>query len=503
MLSSLIWLPILGAAVVGFSPGLTASRARWIALAIASSVILWLLWLGSQFNTSFVELQFHEFLPWIESLGLNYQLGVDGLSFPLLALNGLLTWIAIYSSSKTVERPRLYYALILLVSAGMAGAFAARNLMLFFLFYELELIPLYLLINIWGGSKRGYAATKFLIYTAVSGIIILAAFLGITWLSGSATFDYESLKTGGLSLQTQLILLTLVLIGFGIKIPLVPLHTWLPDAYVEASPPVAILLGGILAKLGTYGLLRFGLGLFPQTWAIVAPGLAILGTVSVLYGAFNAIAQKDIKRMVAYSSIGHMGYVMLGSAAATSLSLVGAVSQMIAHGLILALLFHLVGVIETKVGTRDIDVLNGLMNPIRGLPVVSSLLVLAGMASAGIPGMVGFISEFIVFQGSYPVFPLLTLLCVFGTGLTAVYFVILLNRTCFGKLDNHKAYYPKVNWAERIPALVLTALIIVLGVQPNWLVRWSEPTTTAMVAAVQINSNQQLAKNPTPTIQDL
>lgn len=503
MLSSLIWLPILGAAIVGFSPQLTASRARMIALAIASTVILWLFWLGSQFDTSIVELQFHEFLPWIESLGLNYQLGVDGLSFPLLALNGLLTWIAIYSSSKSVERPRLYYALILLVSAGMAGAFAARNLMLFFLFYELELIPLYLLINIWGGSNRGYAATKFLIYTAVSGIIILAAFLGITWLSGSATFDYESLKTQGLSLQTQLILLTMVLVGFGIKIPLVPLHTWLPDAYVEASPPVAILLGGILAKLGTYGLLRFGLGLFPQTWAIVAPGLAILGTVSVLYGSFNAIAQKDIKRMVAYSSIGHMGYVMLGSAAATSLSLVGAVSQMVAHGLILALLFHLVGVIETKVGTRDIDVLNGLMNPIRGLPVISSLLVLAGMASAGIPGMVGFISEFIVFQGSYPVFPLLTLLCVLGTGLTAVYFVILLNRTCFGKLDSNKAYYPTVNSAERIPALILTALILILGVQPNWLVRWSEPTTTAMVAAVQINSNQQLAENLTPTIQDL
>lgn len=503
MLSTLVWLPILGAAIIGFLPGLTASQVRLIAKAIASFALLWLFWLASQFNTSMVELQFHEFLPWIESLGLNYQLGVDGLSFPLLALNGLLTWIAVYSSSKSIERHRLYYALILLVSAGMAGAFAARNLMLFFLFYELELIPLYLLINIWGGSKRGYAATKFLIYTAVSGILILAAFLGITWLSGSTTFDYESLKTGGLSLQTQLILLTLVLVGFGIKIPLVPLHTWLPDAYVEASPPVAILLGGILAKLGTYGLLRFGLGLFPETWAIVAPGLAILGTVSVLYGSFNAIAQKDIKRMVAYSSIGHMGYVILGGAAATSLSLVGAVSQMVAHGLILALLFHLVGVIETKVGTRDINVLNGLMNPIRGLPVISSLLVLAGMASAGIPGMVGFISEFIVFQGSYPVFPLLTLLCVFGTGLTAVYFVILLNRTCFGKLDNNKAYYPKVNWAERIPALVLTALIVILGVQPNWLVRWSEPTTTAMVAAVQVNSQQQLAQNLTAKIQDL
>ena len=500
MLSASIWLPMLGAAIIGFIPGINASRQRSLALAIATTALLWVGYLGIQFDFSTPGVQFHEFLPWIETLGLNYQLGVDGLSFPLLALNALLTWIAIYSSN-TLERPRLYYSLILLVSAGMAGAFATQNLLLFFLFYELELIPLYLLINIWGGEKRGYAATKFLIYTAVSGILILAAFLGITWLSGSATFDYEALKTQGQSLQTQLILLTMLLVGFGIKIPLVPLHTWLPDAYVEASPPVAILLGGILAKLGTYGLFRFGLGLFPQTWALVAPGLAILGTVSVLYGALSAIAQKDIKRMVAYSSIGHMGYVILGGAAATPLSFVGAVSQMVAHGLILALLFHLVGVVETKVGTRDLDVLNGLMNPIRGLPVISSLLVLAGMASAGIPGMVGFIAEFIVFQGSYPVFPLLTLLCVVGTGFTAVYFVILLNRTCFGKLDN-KAYYPKVQWAERIPALVLAAIIFILGVQPNWLVRWSEPTTTAMVSAVQVNSERLLAENLELRIQE-
>lgn len=501
MLSASIWLPMLGAAIVGFIPGnINASGLRSIALAIATTALLWLGYLGTQFDLGTPGLQFHEFLPWIETLGLNYQLGVDGLSFPLLALNALLTWIAIYSSSNATERPRLYYSLILLANAGMAGAFAAQNLLLFFLFYELELIPLYLLINIWGGDKRGYAATKFLIYTAVSGILILAAFLGITWLSGSATFDYEALKTQGQSLQTQLILLTMLLVGFGIKIPLVPLHTWLPDAYVEASPPVAILLGGILAKLGTYGLFRFGLGLFPQTWALVAPGLAILGTVSVLYGALSAIAQKDIKRMVAYSSIGHMGYVILGGAAATPLSFVGAVSQMVAHGLILALLFHLVGVVETKVGTRDLDVLNGLMNPIRGLPVISSLLVLAGMASAGIPGMVGFIAEFIVFQGSYPVFPLLTLLCVVGTGLTAVYFVILLNRTCFGKLDN-KAYYPKVQWAERIPALVLAAIIFILGVQPNWLIRWSEPTTAAMVATVQVN-HELLAQNLELRIQE-
>lgn len=497
MLSTLIWMPMLGAVVIGFLPGnLTASRLRFIGLAIATLILLVTIGLGSQFDLTTSGLQFQEYLPWIPDLGLSYNLGVDGLSFPLLALSSLLTWIVIYSSNE-IERSRLYYALVLLVNAAVAGAFVSQNLLLFIIFYELELIPLYLLINIWGGPKRGYAATKFLIYTAVSGVLILAAFLGLTWLSNSTSFDYELIITQGLPLRAQLILLTMLLVGFGIKIPIVPLHTWLPDAYTEASPPVAILLGGVLAKLGTYCLIRFGLGLFPETWEVVAPGLALIGTVSVLYGALNAIAQKDIKRMVAYSSIGHMGYVLLGGAAANSLSLVGTVSQMVAHGLILALLFHLVGVIESKVGTRDLDVLNGLLNPVRGLPLTTGLLILAGMASAGIPGLVGFISEFLVFQGSFSIFPLLTLLCVTGTALTAVYFVILLNRTCFGKLDNKQAYYPKVQWQERIPALVLAALIFILGVQPNWLVRWSETTSTAMVAP--FTNPQQVAINYQPS----
>ncbi|WP_338038242.1 proton-conducting transporter membrane subunit [Neosynechococcus sphagnicola] len=212
--------------------------------------------------------------------------------------------------------------------------------------------------------------------------------------------------------------------------------------------------------------------------------------------------KKDIKRMVAYSSIGHMGYILLGTAAMTPLALVGAVSQMVSHGLILALLFYLVGVIESKVGTRELDVLNGLLNPLRGLPLTSALLITAGMASAGIPGMVGFIAEFLVFQGSFSVFPWATLLSVVGTGLTAVYFVILLNRTCFGKLDNTTAYYPRVTGLEHLPALVLTALIMFLGVQPSWLVRWSEPTTNAMVAAVSLDQRSPLAlSDPTRTEQ--
>ena len=499
MLSTLILLPVLGAAIVGFLPrNIAPTQLRSIAIAIASVILLVTLWLGTQFDLTNPGLQFQEYLPWIPQIGLTYNLGVDGLSFPLLALGSLLNLIVIFSSRIEIDRRGLKYALIFLVNAGVAGAFLAQNLLLFVLFYEVILIPLYLLIAIWGGAKREYAAMKFLIYTAVSGILVLAAFLGITWLSHSTSFDYDAITTQGLSLTTQLILLTVLLVGFGIKIPLVPLHTWLPDAYVEASPVIAILLGGIVAKLGAYGLVRFGLQLFPETWALVAPGLSVIGVVSVMYGALSAIAQKDIKRMVAYSSIGHMGYIVIAAAAITPLSLLGAISQMVSHGLILAILFYLVGIIETKVGTRDLDVLNGLMNPTRGLPLTSALLILGGMASAGIPGLVGFIAEFLVFQGSYTVFPWQTLLCIFASGLTAVYFVILLNRTCFGKLDNKLAYYPKVLWKEQAPALVLAALIFFLGIQPVWLVRWTETTTTAIVAAVPTDINQQVATNYQP-----
>ncbi|KAB8332618.1 NADH-quinone oxidoreductase subunit M [Scytonema tolypothrichoides VB-61278] len=485
MLSTLIWLPILGAAVISLLPrAIPAINVRLTALTVAGLVLLWNIFLLFKFDISLPGMQLQESLPWNETLGLSYHLGVDGLSILMLLLNSLLTWIAIYSSNQQTERPRFFYSLILLVSGGVAGAFAAQNLLLFFLFYELELIPFYLLISIWGGEKRTYAGMKFLIYTAVSGALILATFLGTVWLTGSTSFDYNTLSTQALSTTLQIILLVGIVLGFGIKIPLVPLHTWLPDAYVEASAPIAILLGGVLAKLGTYGVLRFGMALFPEAWSILAPSLATWGAISAIYGAVTAIAQKDIKRMVAYSSIGHMGYILLAAAASTPLALIGAIAQMFSHGIILAILFHLVGVVEAKVGTRELDKLNGLMSPIRGLPLTSALLILGGMASAGIPGMTGFIAEFIVFQGSFSVFPIPTLLCVVASGLTAVYFVILLNRTCFGRLDNDLAYYPKVLLSEKMPALILAALILFLGVQPSWLVRWSETTSTAMVAVI-------------------
>ena len=324
MLSFLLWLPILGATIISFYPGkIEAHRLRQLTFLFALIVLGWALFLLTRFDLSQAGFQFQQYLTWIKPIGLSYSLGVDGLSLPLVALNSLLTIIALYSLGEEVDRPGLYYALILLVNAGISGALMAENLLLFFLFYELELIPFYLLIGIWGGEKRGYASTKFLLYTAVSGLLVLVAFLGMALLSGASSFDYETITTQGLSLRTQLLLLTVLLVGFGVKIPLVPLHTWLPDAYVEASPAVTILLGGTFAKLGTYGLIRFGLQLFPQAWELVAPGLAIIGTVSVVYGALSAIAQKDIKRMVAYSSIGHMGYILVAAAAGTDISILG------------------------------------------------------------------------------------------------------------------------------------------------------------------------------------
>ncbi|MBE7380562.1 MAG: NADH-quinone oxidoreductase subunit M [Leptolyngbya sp. SIO1E4] len=489
MLSALILIPLLGALVISLWPRHWAGQKVWqVSLGIQALSLIWAIVLAARFDIHQSGLQFLESLPWIDALGLTYQLGVDGLSLPLLLINSLLGGIAVYASAATIQRPRLYFSLILLINAAVAGAFLSQNLLLFFIFYELELIPLYLLIAIWGGARRGYAATKFLIYTATSGALILGGFLGLVWLGGGTTFNYDVSLAQSLTLLQQGILLSAILIGFGIKIPLFPFHTWLPDAHVEASTPVSVLLAGVLLKLGTYGLVRFGLQLFPEAWRAFSPWLASWAVVSVLYGSLAAIAQKDMKKMVAYSSIGHMGYVLLAAAAATPLAILGTVMQMVSHGLISGLLFLLVGVVYVKTGTRDLDLLRGLLNPERGLPIIGSLMILGVMASAGIPGMVGFISEFVVFRGSFLVFQTQTLLCMIGSGLTAVYFLLLVNRAFFGRLavapPNDQVapdiLLPPVAWHDRLPAIVLAIVIVVLGLQPNWLSRWSEVTTIAM-----------------------
>jgi NAD(P)H-quinone oxidoreductase subunit 4 len=491
MLSALIWIPFLGAIAIFLLPEAKNKLIyRHLALAIATLLLIVNIIVGISFHPEILELQLKEYLPWLNWLGLAYDLGIDGLSFPLICLNSFLTLIAIYITPKDIKRPRFYYGLILLLSGGVAGAFLAQNLLLFFLFYEIEIVPLYFLIAVWGGVKKGYAAMKFLLYTALSGFLVLISFLGLVWFSGENTFAYEMLRSHSLPVSTQLLLLTPLLIGLFIKIPIFPFHTWLPDAHVEASTPVSVLLAGILLKLGTYGLLRFAVGLFREGWVEIAPYLAILAATSALYGAACAIAQKDMKKVVAYSSIAHMAYILLGAAATTRLSLDASILQMISHGLISALLFILVGIVYQKTGSRDVEYLRGLLNPQKGLPVTGSLMILAVMASAGIPGMMGFIAEFLVFRGSFPIFPIATLFCLVGTGLTAVYFLLMVNKVFFGRLTPELANLPNVLWSERLPALLLAVIIILFGLQPNLVIRWSESQ-----AVIILYGHQQVVTN--------
>lgn len=493
LITFLLLVPFLGTLALFLwhgrpSPG----RLRLICIAFLVVQLALSFAIAFVFDPSLPGMQLQEHRSWLPGLGLDYAVGVDGLSLPLVLINGALSLVSAIITRDIDKRPRIYFAMLLLITGAVNGAFLSENLLLFFLFYELELIPLWLLVSVWGGVNRAYAATKFLIFTAISGMLILGAFLGLALLTGSVDFSLTPVSSDRLAMGGQIWLLIALLIGFGIKIPLVPLHNWLPDAHTQASTPVSVLLAGVLLKLGTYGMLRFGLQLFPEAWARLAPALAIWAAISVLYGSLAAIAQTDMKRMVAYSSVGHMGYVLLAAAADTPVSLLGAVFQMVSHGLISALLFLLVGIVYRKTGTRDLDVLRGLLNPEKGLPLTGSLMIVAVMASAGLPGMAGFIAEFLVFRGSITVFPVATLLSMVGSGLTAVYFLLLVNRAFFGRLAvtppsgdpvadaRLDVQLAPVAPRETLPALALAAGVVVIGLAPGSLSRLSEVATTAL-----------------------
>jgi len=499
LLTSLLLIPFAGSLALLLWPGgPSPARLRLIAIAMLVLQLGVSLAVALAFDPAQAGMQLQVRHAWVPGIGLDYALGVDGLSLPLVLINAALTLVSAVITRDIDKRPRIYFAMLLLISGAVNGAFLSENLLLFFLFYELELIPLWLLVSVWGGVNRAYAATKFLIFTAVSGMLILGAFLGLALLTGTVDFSLTPVLSERLAMGGQLWLLGALLIGFGIKIPLVPLHNWLPDTHTQASTPVSVLLAGVLLKLGTYGMLRFGLQLFPEAWAKLAPVLAIWAAISVLYGSLAAIAQTDMKRMVAYSSVGHMGYVLLAAAADTPVSLLGAVFQMVSHGLISALLFLLVGIVYRKTGTRDLEVLRGLLNPEKGLPFTGSLMIVAVMASAGLPGMAGFISEFLVFRGSIGVFPVATLLSMVGSGLTAVYFLLLVNRAFFGRLaitppsadpvadGRLDVQLAPVAPRETIPAVALAAAVVLLGLWPSSLGRLSEVATSALARLTAI-----------------
>jgi len=420
-------------------------------------------------------------LAWLPKLKLALDLGLDGLSLPLVVLTSLLSTLAILSAPEDQSRPRLFYSLLLATNVGVVGAFLARNALLFVLAFEVVLIPATLLVAIWGGPRRAGAAIRYLIYGSVSGLSLLAGVLALGWFNANGvSFAFEDLAHATLTPSAQAWILALLLLGFGLKLPVVPLHGWQPFTYAQAPIPAVMLLGGAVSKLGAYGLLRFGVGFLPDIWAAWSPWIAAAGAVSAVYGALNAIAQTDIRRLMAYSSLGHMGLLVLAVAAATPLSLQGAVAQILAHGMIVALLFACVGLIERKTGTSSIPELSGLLNPLRGLPFTMGMLLLALMAAAGIPGLVGFPAELIVFEGSWVAFPRATLICLIASGFTAVYAIRLFNRVGFGRLDNAKANWSSTRWPERAPALVLTLLIVLCGIWPQAITGWSENATASL-----------------------
>src|SRR5437867_220073 len=364
---------------------------------------------------------------WASSFGMNYVVAIDGISLPLLLIATSLTLLATAGSWDLINnRQGEYYALLLLLETGIVGVFTSLNLILFYVFWEIVLVPMFFLIGIWGGPKRKYASMKFLIFTYVGSVFMLFGFLALYIWTGSPSFDYSDLasRVPNLSTPLQIVASIAIFIGFAVKLPIVPFHTWLPDAHVEAPAPVSVLLAGLLLKMGGYGLIRFNLLFFPAATNVLWPYFAAIGLVTMIYGASVAIVQRDLKRMIAMTSINHMGYVLLGAFTLNGIGLSGAVFQMFNHALAIGILFLMSGYIHEHAGTRNIDELTGLRGK---MPLTVTLLVLGSMAAMAVPGLSNFISEYFVIQGALRASYFFAIAIV-APALTVGYFLWMLRR---------------------------------------------------------------------------
>ncbi|MFP4692407.1 MAG: NAD(P)H-quinone oxidoreductase subunit 4 [Halothece sp.] len=437
-LSAMILFPLLGASIIPFFPRKTL---RWYAFSVSLiNFLLTLYAFGQNFNLNNSQFQLQESYPWLPEIGLNWSLAVDGLSMPLIVLSGLITTLAIVAAWNVTEKPRLFYTLILILYSAQIGVFAAQDLLLFFLMWELELVPVYLLISIWGGQKRGYAATKFILYTAAGSIFILIAGLGLAFYGDNISFDMTEMGMKNIPFAAEMLAYVGFLIAFGVKLPIFPLHTWLPDAHSEASAPISMILAGVLLKMGGYGLIRMNVQMLPHAHVYFAPVLAVLGVVNIVYGALTAFSQTNLKRRLAYSSISHMGFVLLGIASYTELGLNGAVLQMLSHGLIAAALFFLAGATYERTHTLIMEKMGGMAQE---MPKIFALFTVAAMASLALPGMSGFVSELTVFLGiatsdAYSgLFKTgMVFLAAVGLILTPIYLLSMLRQVFYGNANS-------------------------------------------------------------------
>ena len=466
LLHLVLWLPALGALVTAFFG--RGTRARGWGLAFSGITLLLATWLFIRYDLRAGGLQFESTFAWIPPIGSSLRIGADGVSLPLVLLNALLTFLVVVISWNFELRPQLYFALILILETAVTGVFHSLDLLVFFLFWELELIPMYLIIGIWGGARREYAAMKFIIYTVTGSAFMLMGILALFFTTGVGTFDLFRLADGAraLPLAIQTLFFILLYIGFAVKVPIFPFHTWLPDAHVEAPTPGSILLAGVLLKMGGYGLIRLCMTILPDAARQLVPILVTLAVINVLYGAYLALGQinGDLKKMIAASSISHMGYVLLGLAALTTTGIEGAVMQMFTHGTITALLFMMVGLVYDRTHTRQIPEMSGLATR---MPFIATGFVMAGLASLGLPGMNGFVGEFLVFIGSFGVWPVPTILATFAIVLTAGYITWMLLLVFFGPMMPRWRHLDDATPREMFAVSTLLAVIIFVGVYPS------------------------------------
>jgi NADH-quinone oxidoreductase subunit M len=489
-LHALIWLPVLGMGLVLWGD---EARAKTTAFWLSIGVFVLSLGLWWAFDPTDGGLQMQSTTPWIETWGVSYSLGIDGISLFMVLLTTFSTSIAILGSFNYIQRrERAFYALMLLLEAAVVGVFVATDVFLFYVFFELTLVPMYFIVGIWGGERRIYAAIKFFLYTAFGSLLMLVGILYLFWkaktILGVPTFAYTDLLQVPLTGTEQLWLFSAFALAFSVKVPLFPLHTWLPDAHVEAPTPGSVILAAVLLKMGTYGFLRFLLPLFPEAaqHPTVVMVMLVLGVIGILYTAWVAAVQPDAKKLVAYTSVAHMGFVVIGIFALTVNGLQGGLVVMISHGISTGALFLLLGMLYERRHTREIAEFGGIA---RVAPWFATAFVITALASIGLPGTSGFVGEFLALIGTFETHPVIAVVAALGVIFAAYYMLPMVQSVFFNKLDKDENREMQDLSGREIAVLApLLALMIGIGFHPTPLLERMEPSVRAVVERVEASA---------------